>query len=118
MLGQVRGKDEERISMAEQTNDPWRVTGQLFPTTGSTEEQIRFLLGYAILAPSSHNTQPWTFRIGESHVDLFADRSRGLPVVDRDDRELTISCGAALYNLRLALRCFGFQDMLEPFPDH
>ncbi|MBW3633716.1 MAG: nitroreductase family protein [Chloroflexi bacterium] len=104
--------------MAEQASEPWRVTERVFPTSGSAEEQLRFLLGYAILAPSSHNTQPWHFRIGESRVDLIADRSRGLSVVDPDDRELIISCGAALYNLRLALRCFGFQDTVEPFPDH
>lgn len=103
--------------MTDQMRDPWRVAEQVFPASGSTEDQIRFLLGYAILAPSSHNTQPWNFRIGESHVDLFADRDRGLPIVDPDDRELTISCGAALYYLRLAAHCFGFQVTVEPFPD-
>ena len=30
---------------------------------------------------------------------------------------MTISCGAALFNLRLALRCFGFRPRVEPFPD-
>jgi hypothetical protein len=49
---------------------------------------------------------------------VFADRARALPVVDPDDRELTISCGAALYNLRLAAHCFGFKAEVEPFPDH
>ncbi len=103
--------------MTEQMGDPWRVTELDFPTSGSTEEQLHFLLGYAILAPSSHNTQPWAFRIGTSHVDLFADRSRRLSVVDPDDRELTISCGAALYYLRLAAHCFGFRVTVEPVPD-
>jgi hypothetical protein len=37
-------------------------------------------------------------------VELFADRTRALSVVDPDDRELTMSCGAALSQLRLAIR--------------
>ncbi|OXS14999.1 hypothetical protein CGX12_11455 [Zobellella denitrificans] len=60
------------------------------------------LLGQAILAPSSHNTQPWRFRLSASAIDLLADRRRALPVNDPDDRELTISCGCALMNLRIA----------------
>lgn len=60
------------------------------------------LVEQAVLAPSSHNTQPWRFRVSEDTVDLFADRTRALPVNDPDDRELTISCGAALMNVRVA----------------
>lgn len=62
---------------------------------------IRPLIEAAILAPSSHNTQPWIFRLGNT-IELLADRTRALPVNDPFDRELTISCGAALMNLRVA----------------
>ena len=65
-------------------------------------DQAVELIQRAVLAPSSHDTQPWRFRIGEQAIDLFADRTRALPVNDPDDRELTISCGAALLNLRAA----------------
>ncbi len=65
-------------------------------------EQARLLIRNAILAPSSHNTQPWLFRISTNAIDLFADRTRALPVNDSEDRELTISCGCALMNLRIA----------------
>lgn len=85
----------------------WDVDAQQFPSAGSFAEQMRFLLRYAILAPSSHNSQPWRFRIDEDSVLLIADRSRALPVVDPYDRELIISCGAALFNLRVALAYFG-----------
>lgn len=77
----------------------------------------RFLLHYAVLAPSGHNTQPWLFRLTGDAVDLYADRTRALPVVDPDDRELIMSCGAALTGLHLAVRHFGFQDELALFPD-
>lgn len=60
------------------------------------------LIAQAARAPSSHNTQPWLFRSGERCIDLLADRTRALPVNDPDDRELAISCGCALMNLRIA----------------
>lgn len=60
------------------------------------------LISAAILAPSSHNTQPWLFRLHDGGFDLLADRTRALPVNDPDDRELTISCGCALFNIRVA----------------
>ena len=70
--------------------NPWAITEQDFPVAGSVEEQLRFLLGYAILAPSSHNSQPWQFRIDAAsapttQIDLLADRSRRLGVVDPED---------------------------------
>ena len=33
------------------------------------------LVGRAVLAPSSHNTQPWRFRVSDAVIDLFADRA-------------------------------------------
>ena len=71
---------------------------------------------YAILAPSSHNTQPWLFRIVDNSIELYADRARALPVVDPEDRALTISCGVALYHVILAIRHFGFEHRLEIRP--
>ncbi len=67
-----------------------------------THDMAATLIGAAVLAPSSHNTQPWLFRVRGSSIDLLADRTRALPVNDPDDRELTISCACALFNLRVA----------------
>jgi len=88
-----------------------------FPADGSAAERLRFLVGYAVLAPSDRNTQPWHFRVEGDTLELWADRSRGLPVGDPGGRALTISCGAALYHLRLALRHFGFEAVVECLPD-
>ncbi len=88
-----------------------------FPVDGSAGEQLRFLLGYAILAPSSHNSQPWLFRLREDGVELYADRRRALPVVDPRDRELTMSCGAALDHLAVAARYFGRAPVIDLLPD-
>jgi nitroreductase len=63
---------------------------------------FRAVVEQAILAPSSHNTQPWLFRIYDDRLELYADRTRALPVNDPHDRELTISCAAALFNAQVA----------------
>lgn len=98
-------------------DDPWSVSENDFPAGAPAAEIFRFLLNYAVLAPSSHNTQPWIFRINGDLLELHADRSRGLPVCDPDDRALVISCGAALFHLRLAMRYFDMRDDVEVIPD-
>ncbi len=84
--------------------------------TYAHDEAIRLALTEALRAPSSHNSQPWRFRAHGSSIELLADRTRALPVVDPDQRELTISCGAALFHLRLALRARGFDVDVEYLP--
>ena len=84
--------------------DTWNVSADDFPVDGTSEEKLWFLVRYAILAPSTHNTQPWRFRIHGNVVELYADFTRALPVIDPEDRELIMSCGAALLHLRFGLR--------------
>jgi hypothetical protein len=55
--------------------------------------------------------------VSDGEVELRADRTRGLPVVDPEDRALVISCGAALFYLRVAMRHFGYEDEVEILPD-
>jgi nitroreductase len=97
--------------------DPWHVPEDDYPAAGEPEEKLRFMLNYAVLAPSGHNTQPWLFSVSDNEVELHADRTRGLPVVDPEDRELVISCGAALLYLRVAMGHFGYEDEVEVLPD-
>lgn len=84
-----------------------------FPSSGDLEAQAKFLLEYAVLAPSSHNSQPWRFAIGDDHIQLFADESRQLEVADPDGRELYLSVGCALENLVVAAERFGFAPSVE-----
>lgn len=97
--------------------NPWLAREEEFPSIGPAASKLRFLLHYAVLAPSSHNSQPWLFRVADDHVDVFADRTRALPVVDPDDRALVTSCGSAIEFLRVALRHFGYRDKTELLPD-
>jgi nitroreductase len=78
---------------------------------------LQDLVRAATLAPSSHNTQPWLFRLEGQTVELLADRTRALPANDPDDRELTISCGCALFNLRVAAAAAGLDAEVALLPD-
>lgn len=85
-------------------------------STASMPKKLHYALQYAVLAPSSHNSQPWHFIVDNECITLCADRMRALPVVDPFDRELTISCGAALFNLRTALNHCGLTYRITLFP--
>lgn len=94
-----------------------RLSAGDFPAMGTPQEKLRSLLAYAVLAPSSHNSQPWRFRLYTDYLELIADRSRALPILDPQDRELVISCGCALGHLQVALRRFGYAGDIQTFPD-
>ena len=57
------------------------------------------LVRYATLAPSSHNTQCWKFRIEDNAVSILPDTARRTPAVDPDDHHLYVSLGCAAENL-------------------
>lgn len=75
------------------------------------------VLGIAGRAPSVHNSQPWRFRVGATSIELLLDRSRLLPAIDPTSRESVLSCGAALYSLRLAIAGIGFEPVVRLLPD-
>lgn len=84
-----------------------------FPAWAGPAERLRFLLRYAVLAPSRHNTQPWLFEIEGSELRLYGDWRRALKVADPQGRELVMACGAALYNLEVAALHFGHATSSE-----
>jgi nitroreductase len=84
---------------------------------GLAAEQVSTLLTAAGQAPSLHNSQPWRFRLRPRSIELHADLDRQLPIADPGGRELRLACGAALFNLRLALQALGIRPTVTIFPD-
>ncbi|GAA0792849.1 Acg family FMN-binding oxidoreductase [Marinobacterium sediminicola] len=84
---------------------------------GRDADNLMSLIQHAVLAPSSHNSQPWRFRGLKHQLELHADLKRRLPVNDPDNRELHISCGCALMNLRVSAAHAGWGVSLELLPE-
>lgn len=79
-------------------------------------EQLPEVIALATRAPSIHNTQPWRFAVADGVLDVYADRSRKLPVVDPTGRQLLISCGGAVFYARLGVRAAGYALRVELLP--
>jgi nitroreductase len=68
---------------------------------------------YALLAPSTRNTQPWRFRVADGCVELHLDLDRWQRIADADQREMFISLGCALENLLIAATHFGYRTAAD-----
>ncbi|UHD15857.1 Acg family FMN-binding oxidoreductase [Thiocapsa bogorovii] len=77
--------------------------------TDSPDARQLELVSHAILAPSSHNTQCWLFRLGPNRIEILPDRRRRCPVVDPDDHHLFVSLGCAAENLLQAAPASGLR---------
>ncbi|MGW4201096.1 Acg family FMN-binding oxidoreductase [Streptomyces sp. NPDC004726] len=89
------------------------------PVTAFDGATIASLVGDAVLAPSLHNAQPWTFRF-DPRTRTFrirADLTRQLPETDPDRRALHLSCAAAVFNLRVAVVHAGWEPVTRLLPD-
>jgi nitroreductase len=84
--------------------------------TPDLAERAGYLLEVAARAPSVHNTQPWRFTVTGQAIELYADTRRQL-LEDPAGREMIISCGAALFGLRLAIRSLGYQPEVDLIPE-
>lgn len=97
----------------DMTRSVWDVSAADFPADGPIDAKAEFALRYAILAPSSHNSQPWRFAVDGPEVVVEVDESRWLEVADEDRRELFLSVGCALENLLIAADHFGLDPALD-----
>jgi hypothetical protein len=69
-------------------------------------------------APSILNTKPWKFdMLADDRIELRPRWDRHLKIIDPRHRELLISCGAALFNLRMAIRVTGHDPVVWLLPD-
>lgn len=78
------------------------------------------LVSQAVLAPSSHNEQPWRVRLDaddDALITLYADSSRLTPEVDPLARQSMISQGTFIAYLRVASERAGLDVAVDLFPD-
>ena len=80
-------------------------------------QTIHTVLALATRAPSIHNSQPWRWRVGSQSLHLYADPQRHLPNTDPDNRDLLLSCGAALHHAVVALAALGWQAKVHRLPN-
>jgi hypothetical protein len=78
---------------------------------------MRRVVELATRAPSVHNTQPWRWRGSPHSLELYADRTRQLVVVDPEGRNLVVSCGIALHHARVAADALGWSATVTRLPD-
>jgi hypothetical protein len=71
----------------------------------------------ATRAPSVHNTQPWRLVLNGDTLEIHADWSRQLRVLDPRGRQLLLSCGCALFNARVALAAAGYDARVDRLAD-
>src|SRR5262249_33613890 len=86
------------------------------PSLTLPDQRWRSVIAAAGAAPSTHNTQPWRFVVEPDAIHLHLDPARTLPVADPAYREARISCGAALLNLRMALRVLDLEPLVTLLP--
>lgn len=77
----------------------------------------KFVAEAAAHAPSIYNTSPWWFSTVGSDVCVRSDSERTVPIADPAGRELTISCGAAAFTARVALRYLGLISQADILPE-
>jgi hypothetical protein len=69
------------------------------------------------MAPSHHNSQPWSLAIGTDQVEVWTEPGRQPGVSDPDGRQRLIGVGAAVYAVRLELAELGWASDVAPLPD-
>lgn len=90
----------------------WSVSENDFPFNGTIEQKIRFLAQYGVLAPSTHNTQPWMISIKSNELTIKPDRTKMLPAGDPGNTGLFISIGAFTENVTQAAKAFALSPIL------
>lgn len=84
---------------------------------GDEPDPRRWALAHAILAPNSHNRQPWLVDLREPHaLTLHVDLERTLPMTDPWFRQIVISQGTFIEALVLALKERGLAPTVTLFP--
>lgn len=95
----------------------WAVEVEDFDRQETDVAKIKFLPNFAVLAPSSHNSQPWRFVVDGKSILVFLEESRRLVKSDKNDRQAFISIGCAIENILIAADYYGYSIRVEYLPN-
>ncbi|MFV2052403.1 Acg family FMN-binding oxidoreductase [Aliiroseovarius sp. YM-037] len=85
---------------------------------GNYDDPREWALSYAILAPNAHNRQPWLVGLeGNDTVTLWRDKTRELPETDPFQRQLVISLGCFIEQMRIAATHRQIDVRLDIYPE-
>jgi hypothetical protein len=76
-----------------------------------------FVADAAAHAPSIYNTSPWWFSTVDNDLCVRSDAERTVPIADPAGRQLMMSCGAAAFTSRIALRYLGLIPRASVLPE-
>lgn len=86
----------------------WDINSEEYPSNSSFEEQANFMLGFAVLAPSTFNSQPWKYKIVNQTIEIYMDLLRVPTKTDKTKRFAYISLGCFIENLVVASTHYGW----------
>jgi hypothetical protein len=69
------------------------------------------------MAPSHHNSQPWSLSIAAGQVEVWVEPTRRPEVSDPDGRQALIGVGATVFAIRLELGELGHAVEVQAFPE-
>jgi hypothetical protein len=78
----------------------------------------RDLLRLAVLAPSSHNSQPWRFTVEDNLIRLSLDPARRLKKSDSNDRQAIISIGCAMEHILIGAEYYGYEVQVTNYNEN
>lgn len=87
-----------------------------FPAHGSVRDKVNFWLRYAVLAPSAHNTQPWSVKLVDDVLEVYRDPAHTLTVGDPTLRETQLGIGAFIENFIIAVNHWQHAVELSDIP--
>ena len=96
------------------------MNSDVMPVGNLTRDQVRTVMTACAAAPPARNARPWQLVCTPTALELraeppLAEKSADVPAPDR--RELLLSCGAALLNVRATIKVLGAHPAVRLMPD-
>ena len=88
--------------------ESWEIRPDEFLSLQDNISRMNFFVKFGVLAPSSHNSQPWKFKVESNIIEIYLDTDRTLPEGDSNNRQAFISIGCATRNIVIAADFYGY----------